>query len=96
MLRPRVLIPFIVATIIWGTTWIVIRDQLGPVPPTWSVTYRFAAGSVAMFVMVRAPSFGGLQAAPVHVVLGSDGKDVNVSYRLEPVEVTEPLFMGEP
>jgi drug/metabolite transporter (DMT)-like permease len=50
MLRPRVLIPFIVATIIWGTTWIVIRDQLGPVPPTWSVTYRFAAGSVAMFV----------------------------------------------
>lgn len=50
MLRPRVLIPFIVATIIWGTTWIVIRDQLGPVPPTWSVAYRFAAGAVAMFI----------------------------------------------
>ncbi len=50
MLRPRVLIPFVVATIIWGTTWIVIRDQLGTVPPTWSVAYRFAAGAVAMFI----------------------------------------------
>ena len=50
MLRPRVLIPFIVATIIWGTTWIVIRDQLGPVPPTWSIVYRFAAGALAMFI----------------------------------------------
>jgi drug/metabolite transporter (DMT)-like permease len=50
MLRPRVLIPFIVATIIWGTTWIVIRDQLGPVPPTWSIVYRFGAGALAMFI----------------------------------------------
>jgi drug/metabolite transporter (DMT)-like permease len=50
MLRPRVLIPFAIATIIWGTTWIVIRDQLGTVPPTWSVAYRFAAGAVAMFI----------------------------------------------
>ncbi len=50
MLRARVLIPFTIATIIWGTTWIVIRDQLGAVPPTWSVAYRFAAGAVAMFI----------------------------------------------
>jgi drug/metabolite transporter (DMT)-like permease len=50
MLRARVLIPFAIATLIWGTTWIVIRDQLGPVPPTWSVTYRFAAGAVAMLI----------------------------------------------
>ena len=49
MLRARVLIPFAIATIIWGTTWIVIRGQLGVVPPTWSVTYRFGAGAIAMF-----------------------------------------------
>jgi drug/metabolite transporter (DMT)-like permease len=54
MLRPRVIVPFAIATIIWGTTWIVIRDQLGTVPPTWSVTYRFAAGAVAMFIYVVA------------------------------------------
>ncbi len=50
MMRARVLIPFIVATLIWGSTWIVIRGQLGVVPPTWSVTYRFATGALAMFI----------------------------------------------
>jgi drug/metabolite transporter (DMT)-like permease len=58
MMRARVLIPFAVATIIWGTTWIVIRDQLGLVPPTWSVAYRFAAGAIAMFIyaiVTRSP-----------------------------------------
>ena len=50
IMRARVLVPFAIATIIWGTTWIVIRDQLGAVPPTWSVAYRFAAGAVAMFI----------------------------------------------
>ncbi len=46
---PRILIPFIVITLIWGSTWIVIRDQLGPVPATWSVTYRYVIASAAMF-----------------------------------------------
>jgi drug/metabolite transporter (DMT)-like permease len=54
MLRARVLIPFTIATIIWGTTWIVIRDQLGTVPPTWSVAYRFTAGAVVMFLYALA------------------------------------------
>jgi drug/metabolite transporter (DMT)-like permease len=48
-LRPRVFIPFIIITLIWGSTWIVIRDQLGPVPPTWSVTYRYIIACAAMF-----------------------------------------------
>ena len=40
--RPgSVVIPFIIFTAIWGSTWIVIRGQLGTVPPQWSVTYRF-------------------------------------------------------
>ena len=40
--------PFIVFTAIWGSTWIVIRGQLGMVPPQWSVAYRFAIAAVAM------------------------------------------------
>lgn len=48
-LKPRVLFPFILITLIWGSTWIVIRDQLGEVPPTWSVTYRFIIAAAAMF-----------------------------------------------
>src|SRR4051812_47660710 len=43
-----VVIPFIIFTAIWGSTWIVIRGQLGTVPPQWSVTYRFAIAALAM------------------------------------------------
>ena len=48
--RLSILIPFAIVTLIWGSTWIVIRDQLGVVPPSWSVTYRFAIAGVAMLV----------------------------------------------
>jgi drug/metabolite transporter (DMT)-like permease len=43
-----VVLPFIVFTAIWGSTWIVIRGQLGIVPPQWSVTYRFSIAAIAM------------------------------------------------
>jgi drug/metabolite transporter (DMT)-like permease len=46
---PRgVVLPFIIFTAIWGSTWIVIRGQLGVVPAQWSVTYRFVIGAAAM------------------------------------------------
>ena len=48
-LKPRVLLPFLVIVLIWGSTWIVIKDQLGTVPPSWSVTYRYIIASCAMF-----------------------------------------------
>ncbi|MBB5707097.1 DMT family transporter [Sphingopyxis panaciterrulae] len=50
LLSPRVLFPFALVTMIWGSTWIVITGQLGVVPPSWSVTYRFTAAAAAMFV----------------------------------------------
>ena len=43
-----VVLPFIVFTAIWGSTWIVIRGQIGIVPPQWSVAYRFVIAAVAM------------------------------------------------
>jgi drug/metabolite transporter (DMT)-like permease len=50
-----VTLPFIIFTLIWGSTWIVIRGQLGTVPPQWSVAYRFviAAGAMAAIAMVK-------------------------------------------
>ncbi|MBA3676611.1 MAG: DMT family transporter [Sphingosinicella sp.] len=51
---PHILFPFILITLIWGSTWIVIRDQLGVVPASWSVTYRFLIAAAAMFVVARA------------------------------------------
>lgn len=49
LLAPRVLAPFLLITLIWGSTWIVITGQLGVVPPSWSVAYRFLIGAAAMF-----------------------------------------------
>jgi len=49
LLTPRVLFPFLFVTMIWGSTWIVITGQLGVVPPSWSVAYRFFVGAAAMF-----------------------------------------------
>ena len=46
--RLGILIPFAIVTLIWGSTWLVIRDQLGVVPAGWSVTYRFILASIAM------------------------------------------------
>jgi len=52
--NPRVLFPFILITLIWGSTWIVIKDQLGTVPGPWSVTYRFVIAAAAMFIAAKA------------------------------------------
>jgi drug/metabolite transporter (DMT)-like permease len=49
--EPRVLFPFLLITVIWGSTWLVIRDQLGTVPAGWSVTYRFIIAAAAMFAL---------------------------------------------
>ncbi|OYW23123.1 MAG: EamA family transporter [Sphingomonas sp. 12-62-6] len=46
--RLAVLLPFAIVTLIWGSTWIVIRDQLGTVPPSWSVSYRFLIAGIGM------------------------------------------------
>lgn len=54
LLSRKILLPFIIITLIWGSTWIVIRDQLGVVPPSWSVTYRFMLAALVMFIVAAA------------------------------------------
>lgn len=49
----EIVLPFIIFTGIWGSTWIVIRDQLGLVPPEWSVAYRFTIAALAMALIAR-------------------------------------------
>lgn len=51
LLNPRIAIPFLVVSLIWGSTWLVIRDQLGSVPASWSVCYRFAVAAFGMFLL---------------------------------------------
>jgi drug/metabolite transporter (DMT)-like permease len=75
-----IIVPFIIFTAVWGSTWIVIRDQIGTVPPQWSVTYRFMIAAIAMALLatwkgqsLRLDS-GGLKAA---LVLGVTQFSVN-------------------
>jgi drug/metabolite transporter (DMT)-like permease len=49
--KGRVLIPFAIVTFLWGSTWLVIRGQLGEVPVSWSVCYRFLTAAATMFVV---------------------------------------------
>ena len=66
-----IIIPFIIFTGVWGSTWIVIRDQIGTVPPQWSVAYRFMIAAVAMALLAKwkgqslKMDRGGLIAATV-------------------------------
>ena len=46
---------FLVSTLIWGSTWFVIRFQLGVVAPETSVAYRFSLAAMLLlsFCVVR-------------------------------------------
>ena len=48
---PRVIAAFVITALVWGSTWLVIKGQIGPVPPSWSVTWRFVAAAVGMFAL---------------------------------------------
>lgn len=49
------LLLYLVTVLIWGTTWYVIKLQLGTVPETWSVAWRFflAAAALAIWLGLR-------------------------------------------
>jgi drug/metabolite transporter (DMT)-like permease len=49
----EIVLPFIIFTTIWGSTWIVIRGQLDAVSPLWSVSYRFLLAAAAMAIAAK-------------------------------------------
>lgn len=51
LLYPRNLAAFLLVSVIWGGTWLVIRDQISVVPPQWSIAYRFVVASLGMFAL---------------------------------------------
>jgi drug/metabolite transporter (DMT)-like permease len=53
LFTPRILLPFLLVSLIWGSTWLVIRDQISVVPSTWSVCYRFTVAAIGMFILAR-------------------------------------------
>ena len=80
---PKVLFPFLLITLIWSSTWIVIKDQLGAVPPVWSVTYRFVIAGAAMLVIAQLMGQGirlGRGGPALAVLLGTLQFVVNYNF----------------
>lgn len=48
-----VIFPFLIVSLIWGSTWIVIRDQLADIPAQWSVCFRFLIAAAGMAALAR-------------------------------------------
>ena len=51
LLEPGIAIPFLLVTVIWGSTWLVIKDQIGLGSASWSVAWRFAIAAVGMALL---------------------------------------------
>src|ERR1044072_4951745 len=93
-----VTLPFIVFTAIWGSTWIVIRGQLGVVPPQWSVTYRFIIAAIAM-VLLAMPKGGGLRLRPPRFIIAASAVVLQAmlkgeGLRLGPRGLAAAVFLG--
>ena len=54
LLRPGVALPFLLVSLIWGSTWWVITGQISDVPASWSVAWRFLMATPAMFAVALA------------------------------------------
>ncbi|QXQ05434.1 DMT family transporter [Sphingosinicellaceae bacterium] len=72
--HPATIVQFVLLSLIWGSTWLVIKGQLGVVPPAWSVSYRFLIASVVvvlMCVVLRRPLRMGPAGHALAVAAGS-------------------------
>ena len=82
-LEPRILVPFLLTALIWGSTWIAIRYQLGDVPPSWSVTWRFTGAAIGMFAFVafkRLPLMLDKRGLMVAAVMGCSVFSLNFQF----------------
>lgn len=50
---PAIILLYGATVLIWGSTWIMIRFQLGVVPPQVSIVYRFMVAALALALFAR-------------------------------------------
>ena len=70
--RAQTVAAFVLVTLIWGSTWFVIKDQIAHVPGAWNVAWRFMLASLGMVVLalvrgetLRLPGGGQRLAAGI-------------------------------
>jgi len=44
---------YLLTVLIWGTTWLAIKWQIGTVPPPVSIAWRFAIATLVLFALIR-------------------------------------------
>ncbi|HMA30311.1 MAG TPA: EamA family transporter [Casimicrobiaceae bacterium] len=64
---------FLIATAIWGSTWLAIKFQLGIVAPEVSVAYRFAIAAVLLAAWCMATGRSLRFSARSHVFIALQG-----------------------
>lgn len=42
---------FLLVALIWGSTWLVIKDQISQTPPGWTIAFRFLLATAGMFAL---------------------------------------------
>lgn len=45
---------YALVVVVWGTTWIALKMQLGVVPIAWSIAWRFALAAAVLFAWLAA------------------------------------------
>ena len=68
LLRAGVVAPFVLTGLIWGSTWYVITGQIDGVPAAWSVFYRFALATPALFLVAILMKRRLALSRPEHLV----------------------------
>lgn len=59
---------FVTLVLVWGSTWIVIKDQVGAVPPAWTIVWRFVLAGAGMIWLARVRGESLRLPAPAHGV----------------------------
>ncbi|MBC2662237.1 EamA family transporter [Novosphingobium flavum] len=49
--RAGAILSFAIISVVWGSTWLVIKDQISVVPPAWTITWRFVVAGAAMVLL---------------------------------------------
>ncbi len=68
LLRPAIAVPFVLVALIWGSTWFVIKGQIGEVSAHWSVAFRFALATPGMFALALAMRLPLAMPRPAHLL----------------------------
>ena len=64
---------YIITVLIWGSTWLAIKFQLGVVAPEFSVAYRFLLAAMVLFIYMKLRGLKGKFTLQEHIFMCLQG-----------------------